>query len=138
MTPHEKVYTRLKPSKQLNGGVGVFAIVDIPKGTNLFETDNSEMGLIPKADVDKLPMAIQELYEDFAGIEGDNYDAPANFNCMTTAWYLNHSPENRNAVADEEYNFFAERDIKAGEEILVDYTQYNDGQFTAEGKPIRE
>ncbi len=41
--PHEGVYTRLKPSGIHSGGIGVFAITDIKKDTNLFEPDNEEM-----------------------------------------------------------------------------------------------
>jgi len=43
-----------------------------------------------------------------------------NFGCMAIGWYLNHS-DAPNADHDEDWEYFANRDIAAGEEIVIDY-----------------
>jgi hypothetical protein len=121
--PHDGVYTRLAPSKI--HGVGVFAIRDIPKGTNIFENDTSRMVRIEKNDVANVNPALKQLYEDFCVIQGNEYRAPENFNSMTVGWYLNESKRNPNVRCTEHYDFIALRDIKRGEELLVDYSTYS-------------
>ena len=46
MLPHDKVYSRIKPSPL--HGIGVFAIKGIPKGTYVFQDENEEMVWISK------------------------------------------------------------------------------------------
>ena len=41
--PHDGVYARLRPSKVHKGGVGVFTLTRIKRGSSLFEGDNEEM-----------------------------------------------------------------------------------------------
>jgi len=125
--PHDGVYARLKPSKL--HGVGVFAIRDIPKGTNLFPGDDSKLSWKKRSalKLNMLPPEIKKLYNQFCLIKdkGETYGCPSSFNLMTVSWYLNHS-KNPNVGCDEDYNFFALRDIKAGEELTADYHTYNE------------
>ncbi len=125
--PHHNVYTRLQPSKI--HGVGVFAIRDIPKGVNIFKGDKSEMDTcINKSDVENFDEEIKKLYVDFCVLKGDKYICPDSFNNLTVGWYLNHS-KNPNVRCDENYEFFALRDIKKGEELTVDYSTYSDNEL---------
>jgi hypothetical protein len=119
--PHQGVCTRLKPSKI--HGVGVFAIKDIPKNTKLFSNDLSEMVWIDKDSLKKLPVQINNLYEDFAVPKEDRYGCPANFNRLTMSWYVNDS-KHPNVRCDNSYNFWTLRDIKSGEELTADYSSY--------------
>lgn len=121
--PHEGVYTRLKPSKI--HGVGVIAIRDIPKGTPVFAEDDDDIVWVDKKDTGNLPPPLREFYDDFCIVKGDMYGCPKNFDKLTIAWYLNSS-DKPNVVADENYRFYALRDIKAGEELTADYTTYSD------------
>ncbi|MGO9266216.1 MAG: SET domain-containing protein [Candidatus Binataceae bacterium] len=121
--PHDGVYTRLKPSKI--HGVGVFAVRDIPKGTPVFAEDDEDIVWIDKRNIGELPSAIREFYDDFCIIDGDKYGCPENFDKLTIAWYLNHSDE-PNVAPDNEYRFYALRDIKAGEELTANYHSYSD------------
>jgi uncharacterized protein len=121
--PHEGVYARLKPSKI--HGVAVFAIIDIPKETYVFPDDNESIVWIDKTIVESLPKALKQFYDDFAIITPEQYGCPTSFNKLTTAWYLNHSGT-PNIAADPQFNFYALRDIKAGEELTVDYRTYSD------------
>jgi hypothetical protein len=43
---------------------------------------------------------------------------------MTVAWYLNHS-KTPNVGCDQDYTFFALRNIRNGEELTADYHTYN-------------
>ena len=87
--PHDGVSTRLKPSKI--HGVGVFAMIDIPKGTYAFTDDDEPIVWVDKSTVETLPRALKEFYYRFAIIKGSEYGCPASFNELTTSWYLNHS-----------------------------------------------
>jgi SET domain-containing protein len=125
--PHDGVYARIMPSKIR--GVGVFAIRNIPKGAKLFEPDDGELVWMKKSalKLDELPLGIRQLYDDFCPIKdkGETYGCPRNFNSITIAWYVNHS-ETPNVGCDEDYTFFALRDILSGEELTADYRTYNE------------
>jgi hypothetical protein len=129
--PHDEVYARLRPSKVDRGGVGVFAIRRIRAGTKLFVGDNNEMIWVEKDDLPRAPKSIRKLYEDFPVIKTDQqdkrtrYGCPLSFNRLTMSWYLNESAK-PNVRCDEFYNFRANRDIKAGEELTVDYSTYSE------------
>jgi hypothetical protein len=128
---HRGVYSRLRPSKVHKGGVGVFAIRKIKKGTPLFYGDNEEMAWIEKSKLPRRPQSLRQLYSDFAVIKTDmedkktRYGCPINFNRLTVSWYLNNS-KTANVRCDEHYNFRALRDIERGEELTVDYSTYSE------------
>jgi SET domain-containing protein len=122
--PHEGVYTRLQVSK--THGVGVFAIRDIPKGTIVFSTDETEMIWIEEKDVANIHPALKKLYDDFAVIRNGRYGCPKNFNMLTPGWYLNESRENPNVKCTDDFDFISIRDIRAGEELTVDYSTYSE------------
>lgn len=123
-SPHDGVYTRIKPS--LIHGVGVFAIRDIPKDTYIFKGDNSKMVWANKSVVDKQEPEIKRLYDDFCVIKGDKYYCPDNFNNLNVGWYLNESKENPNVACDGNYDFYALRDIEEGEELTLNYSTFSD------------
>ena len=125
--PHAGVYTRLRPSNIDPGGVGVFAIRDIKKGTYLFEPDADDMVWILLAEIAQLPPEIKRMYTDFAVKHNGSYGCPVNLNKLTISWYLNHS-DRPNVGCDTEYKFYALRDIAQGEELSTDYTTYSDGE----------
>jgi hypothetical protein len=103
----------------------VFAIQDIPDGTCLFPDDDEELVWIDKQELSQLSPAQKKLYDDFCVINGDRYGCPRNFNKLTPAWYLNES-STPNVACDEEYRFYATREIKEGEELTVNYDTYSD------------
>jgi uncharacterized protein len=122
--PHDGVYTRLQCSKV--HGIGVFAIRDIPKGTNIFSNDDSEMVWVDEADIRNISSELKKLYDDFCVIKNGKYGCPKNFNMLTVGWYLNKSKENPNVRCTNDYDFIALRDIKKGEELTVDYSTYSE------------
>jgi hypothetical protein len=123
--PHERLYTRLKPSP-ING-VGVFAIRKIKKGTRLFSEDLDEMRWIKEDDLPKQKQ-VREFYDDFAVWKNGRCGVPRHFHRLTMSWYLNdpRKGEKPNVACDENYEFRALRNIKPGEELTVDSSTYSD------------
>jgi hypothetical protein len=95
----------------------------------IFPDDNSELIWLTSEEIrlNELDDSVRQLYLDFCIIKdhGRRFGCPRNFNLMTPAWYLNHSKK-PNVRCDEEFRFFALRDINTGEELTVDYDTYND------------
>jgi SET domain-containing protein len=119
------VYCRLRPSKY---GIGVFAIRDIPKGTNPFVGCYSgDFIPVGPEEIENQPESIKEMIKDFCPLqEGKYWIIEKGLNAIDISFYLNHS-ENPNMIATEEGEWFvAKRDIKAGEELTVDYNTYDD------------
>ena len=124
--PDAQCFTRLRPSSI--HGIGVFAIRDIPKGTNVFNDDMSEMEWIDATEVSRKSGEIKRLYDDFCVRHKGKLGCPKGFNNLTVAWYLNeplvgHEP---NVICRGDYEFLASRDVLAGEELTVDYSTYSD------------
>ncbi len=122
--PHDNLYARLRVSP--GKGIGVFAIRDIPPGCDPFRGEASGTARVPAAVVDAISDPdLRQMYLDFCPLVDGAYVAPADFNRMTTAWYMNHS-DRPNIVCDRDINFVARELIKAGAELLVDYTSFSD------------
>jgi len=123
---HE-TYIMLKPSPV--NGIGVFAICDIPRGCRkIFSKDTGGWIQLSMAEVEQLPAGSREFIETYYLYDADHYFIP-DHGCkiMDMANYLNHSNSpNIISVSDGAY-FEAIRDIKTGEELLVDYGKIVDG-----------
>lgn len=120
------VYVRLKKSKH---GIGVFAIRDIPKGVDPFVgCDNTGRELkIKRDELTGLNLEVFKLLQDFCVFENGGYWIPANgLNSINVAWYLNHSKAPNMYASNHGEDFLPLRDIKAGEELLVDYDTYDE------------
>jgi hypothetical protein len=127
--PHAKVYARLRPSSI--HGVGAFAIVDIPKGTFIFEPDDNPTVKIDADGTKVLIPAMRQLYKDFCVLTNGTYECPPSFNQLTPSWYLNHSSV-PNVAPDDSLQFYATRDIRAGEELTADYGSYSENESDSE------
>lgn len=113
-------------------GIGVFAIRDIPKGCrDMFgKPDAAEDWMtISKKEIRALPAHAQFIVGNYCLYDEQNYYIPAHgFKKMDVSLFLNHADEpNIVSVSDGDY-FEAIREIKAGEELLVDYGQIVDGE----------
>lgn len=115
----------LKPSKIPNAGVGIFALHDIAKDTRLrvfgdqIEDDVDRARLFEERDVPT------ELLSYCVHKENNVVACPNDFGKMEVGWYMNHST-NPNVRREKEKWFFAIRDIKNGEELLIDYNTLGD------------
>jgi len=112
-------------------GIGVFALQDIPKGCrSMFSQAIEQEQWIPiaKTDVDKLPAHAKALIENYCLYDDENYFVPDyGFKKMDLVNFLNHS-ETPNVISINDGEFFeAIRDIKQGEELVIDYGEIVDG-----------
>ena len=113
----------LKPSPI--EGIGVFAIRDIPKGCrDMFsKPDPPDYWIaVARSDIDSLPQHARHLVENYCLYDAEHYFVPRDgFKKMDLVCYLNHAAvPNVQSIEDGDY-FVALRDIKAGEELLIDY-----------------
>lgn len=113
-TNHESFI--LKPSTVEGGGIGVFAVHGIEKGTRLeLFTDNFEEELRDKREV---PEALQGYCLDH---ESGKLQCPKYFNQMDIGNYINHSREANTRWDSNAY--YATKDIQEDEEIFSNYNE---------------
>ena len=113
-------------------GIGVFALQDIPKGCrSMFSKANEQEQWIPvaRSEVEKLPAHAKALIENYCLYDDENYFVPDyGFKKMDLVNFLNHS-DTPNVISINDGEFFeAIRDIKQGEELLIDYGEIVDGE----------
>ncbi len=118
----------LKPSKF---GVGVFATHNIAKDTYLRLFGDEKTGVETGSnerffDIKDIPEPFQSYCVNF----GKKLMCPADFGRMPIGWYLNHS-KTPNAL-NKDYDYYASRDIKEGEEILIDYNSLQEPEEVKE------
>jgi len=111
-------------------GIGVFALRDIPKGCrDMFgkPDDAGEWITVSKNEIETLPAHAQFLVGNYCLYDEKDYFVPAQgFKKIDISLFLNHSDEpNMSSVNDGDY-FETTRDIKEGEELLIDYGEIVD------------
>jgi len=125
--PHDRVWARLGVSTR--HGVGVFAIAPIPRGTDVFASDEGEIIWVQAAEADALPDGSEQkrLYRDFAVRRGSVLGCPVNFNMLSVGWYVNEplAGEQANLSVADDLAMVAVRDIAAGEELTVTYATFS-------------
>ncbi|HPN58315.1 MAG TPA: SET domain-containing protein [Chitinophagaceae bacterium] len=122
----EETFITLKPSPV--HGIGVFALRDIPRGCKtLFSRNVGEWIRVPISDIDQLPDQTRNMVETYCLYDETHYYLPDyGFKVMDLVNYLNHSSTpNVISVNDGEY-FESLREIKEGEELLVNYGEIVD------------
>ncbi len=111
---------RLKPSGIAGAGVGVFATADIPRGTYLRELFGADdVRTLTSEEFAALDLPA-ELKDNFPVRYDNECYLPRDFNRMSIGWFLNHSPD-PNLAHDANHDYYALRDVAAGEELLIDY-----------------
>jgi len=123
----KETYAALKPSPV--HGIGVFAIRDIPKGCrNIFSKAVGEWIKLSFAEVEQLPAHSRNLIETYCLYDKTHYFVPDyGFKLMDLVLYLNHSAEPNIISINDGEQFEALRDIKEGEELLVNYGMIAEG-----------
>jgi hypothetical protein len=102
-------------------GVGVFTTEPIGEGDHvrLWQADDWRFVSFEDAERDPELFAARETY---CVTHERGYCCPLDFHRMSIGWYMNHSDQpNVRHRADENYEYYASRNIDADEEILCDY-----------------
>lgn len=120
----EEVYCRVKPSPI--HGVGLFALRDIPKGTDPFVNSLSDKYIeLTMEEMDSLNPGVRKLVHDMSSLEDNKYYVHAyGFNIIHPLFFINHSKKPN--MVTKGLRFITTRTIKEGEELTVDYETYND------------
>jgi SET domain-containing protein len=115
-----EVYCRLGVS--LIHGIGVFAIRDIPKGTQpLVSLLKIKEFSFSKKEIKKLPVGVQKEIRMFCYYDKEEHLIPSiGLNAMNMAFYMNHSKK-PNIKYLKNNDLVALRKIKSGEELFFDY-----------------
>jgi SET domain-containing protein len=119
------VYCGLMPSKI--EGVGVFAVRDIPRGTNPFKEKNTKYISIKEQQLKKLDINVMEhIKKLFVHSDGRYWLPKHGIQTLYITHYLNHS-KNPNLTTTKNADYFLSiRDIKKGEELTVNYNLFDD------------
>lgn len=106
----------LKPSRIADAGVGIFTTKPIKKGAivPLFADDGGH--LVKRLDDDDA-----FLVRKFAIVVDDGWWCPRNWHRMSIGWYVNHM-DVPNVISDNKGSYHADRYIKSGEEIYINYS----------------
>lgn len=117
----ESTYVMIKASPV--HGIGVFAIRDIPKGTqDIFSQGIGEWIEVSKEEVEALPKHSRDLVENHCLFDEKSYFIPDyGFKLVDLVIYLNHSDRPNVVSINDGERFEAIRDIACGEELFVDY-----------------
>jgi SET domain-containing protein len=123
-------YVMLKPSPI--EGIGVFALKDIPIGCrDMFSKPdiNDKWIKISKQEVEKLPTHAQFVIGNYCLYDSANYFVPDyGFKKIDISLFINHS-NTPNIISINEGDYFETiREIKAGEELVIDYGGIVDGE----------
>jgi len=131
------IYCRLAPSKV--HGVGVFAIKDIDRGIDPFKgADNSRYVKIKKEQLKGLDKSVFKLFDDMFVFDKGIYWMPAKgLQSIDISYYINHS-KNPNMIAEEQgEKFVTKRNIRKGEELLIDYDTYDAQNHNYGSNPMK-
>ena len=124
----ESTYVMIQPSSI--HGIGVFAIRDIPKGTqDIFSQGFGDWIEVSREEVEALPEHSRALVENHCLFDEKSYFIPEyGFKMVDLVIYLNHSDTPNVISINDGERFEAIRDIAVGEELLVDYGTIVEGE----------
>ena len=112
-------------------GIGIFAIRDIPKGTDPFLGCRvARWRAIPLKRLladDKISAGVKEFAQAIFPVRGETFYFPDHsLNAIDISYFLNHADVPNIGARADGNRFAALRNIKKGEELLSDYRTYTD------------
>jgi len=115
-----EVIIELKPSRIVNGEVGVFSVKDLAKGTIIWDGGQQEESFFSWSVYRKLDKVTQRKVDAFCLGTQQGFYSPPDINYLTIPWYLNHSC-NGNVGFDRKGNFILIDSIEGDIELCYDY-----------------
>ncbi|MCX5786869.1 MAG: hypothetical protein NTX59_14395 [Elusimicrobia bacterium] len=121
----KKVYPKakyeLRPSKLINGEVGLFSLVVFNKGDVVVEGSNwDESRLITWEEFETLDSATKRQLIYFCYKDDSGVHAPQNINKINIGYFGNHSCNPCLSHERDTNNYVAKRKIGVGEELSID------------------
>ncbi|NCN82723.1 MAG: SET domain-containing protein [Candidatus Pacebacteria bacterium] len=116
----------MQPSKL--HGVGIFAIRDIPAGTNIFfGCEDGTRELFSMKDLENLDPEVKNMIDDFLVIEKDMTVSIPKFglNGMDISFFFNFSKNPNCQTIDGGQNFVTIMRIAKGDELTIDYSTFD-------------
>lgn len=110
----------LRPSKMIKGEIGLFSVRNLKKDTIIAHADKLSENFVPWNDYYKADKKTQIKIRQFCLQTNEGFFAPDDFNYLSVPWYMNHSCS-YNIGFDNKGNFITTRNIKNGEELVIDY-----------------
>ena len=111
------LYTYLAPSK-VCGGVGVFSLCDIPKGTIIWKKRQEPV----KVSWNKIPKWMEDNIISLTWCDEEGFWIDCDLDRIYQAYYVNHSDDPNVGIDDNEF-YIAIKDIKKDEELLYRYSK---------------
>ena len=124
-----ETYARLGVSTVCSG-IGVFAIRDIPEGVDPFKRcrEITKWVRLSEDEVKNLPESVSMLVQDMCVKEKGKYYLPDfGINQIDMSFYLNHGKNSNMRPERLGEAFIAKRLINQGEELIVNYDEYDEG-----------
>lgn len=122
---YPKAELKIKPSKIVDGEVGVFALRNFKKGEVIVNSkdfqDNNSMNL---QEYKLLDSETKEIVKACSTITDKKVFMPPNVNLLRVVNFFNHSCE-PNIGFNKNDDYIATRNIKKGEELFLDYSFLN-------------
>lgn len=116
--------------------IGIFAAQDIPRGTKLPLFQEDDYKLWPLSDAKKKPRLFWERLLKYGVLDESGLHGPKDPNQMSIGWYIRHSDDPTTKI-DKNYDYFASRKIRAGEEVTVDLHTLGDVRYPPRMKQRR-
>ena len=126
------VYCRLGVSKV--SGIGVIAVKDIPVGEDPFKNlskDKQKITTLTQTDMKGVSVGVKKIIKDFfGGPKNKNFDVLyAGPNYINISFYMNSSKTPNLAIVSSKSEgyagFVTMRKIKKGEELFINYNDYD-------------
>ncbi|MBI1781191.1 MAG: SET domain-containing protein-lysine N-methyltransferase [Sphingobacteriales bacterium] len=123
---NNETWVMIKPSGI--HGIGVFAVRDIPKGARgFFSKGIGGWVELSHDEVEALPEHSKYLIHTYCLFDEEKYWVPDyGFKVMDISLYLNHAEPSNVISINHGEDFETTRDIKAGEELLINYGEIVD------------
>ena len=118
------ILIKTKLDKSKTHGLGLFADQFIPKGTTTWVYSNKYDQLFTKKDIEKMDEVTKKQFFKYA-----YWDKTINkyVLCFDDQRFINHSSKPN--ILSTQKEDIAARDIKKGEELLCDYTKFDENYF---------